>query len=240
MKLLLHACCGPCSLEPVRLLQEAGHELTIAYMNSNIHPKEEYAHRRDTLLAWAKEHELPVAEGIYSPQAWEKSAGAIATKFPHQRSERCRACYRLRFEEAVSYAVDHHFEGICTTLSVSPYQYSDIIQEELESLGSKAGLQVIFEDFRPFYQEATRRSRELGMYRQNYCGCKISNIEAAEEREQRKRARKAEKERLKALKHSQKETEASIEAKATKLEQATQTPTAKMPQTNEKSSRENF
>lgn len=197
MKLLLHACCGPCSLEPVRLLQEAGHELTIAYMNSNIHPAEEYVHRRDTLLAWAEEHDLPVVEGVYDPQAWENTAGKIASDENQAREDRCRACYRLRFEEAVAYAVEHGYEGVCTTLSVSPYQYTDIIREELEAIGSKAGLTVIFEDFRPFYQEATRRSREMGMYRQNYCGCRISDGEAAAEREERKRARKAEKERKK-------------------------------------------
>ena len=53
MKILLHACCGPCSLEPVRLLRAAGHDLTIAYMNSNIAPADEYARRLSTLRAWA-------------------------------------------------------------------------------------------------------------------------------------------------------------------------------------------
>ena len=54
MKLLLHACCGPCSLEPTRLLKAAGHDITIYYANSNIHPAEEYEHRLATLRAWAR------------------------------------------------------------------------------------------------------------------------------------------------------------------------------------------
>lgn len=206
MKLLLHACCGPCSLEPVRLLQEKGHELTLAYMNSNIHPAEEYERRRDTLLVWARENNLSVVEGIYAPQVWENSAGKIAAEAGYKKEDRCRVCYRLRFEEAVAYAVEHGYEGICTTLSVSPYQYSDIIQEELEASGNQRGLHVVFEDFRPFYQEATRRSREQGMYRQNYCGCHISSFEAAAEREERKRARKAEKEQRRLLKNAAQKT----------------------------------
>ena len=75
MKLLLHACCGPCSLEPVRLLRAAGHDLTIAYMNSNIAPADEYARRLATLRAWAADVSAPVVEGAYDPAAWEACAG---------------------------------------------------------------------------------------------------------------------------------------------------------------------
>ncbi|MGI6104792.1 MAG: epoxyqueuosine reductase QueH [Raoultibacter sp.] len=193
MKLLLHACCGPCSLEPVRLLLEEGHELCIAYMNSNIHPEDEYTHRRDTLMAWADSEDIPVIEGVYNPELWEKSAGALAAQDSYAREDRCRACYRLRFEEAADYAQAHDFDGLCTTLSVSPYQFTDIIAEELKAAASSRGLKLVFQDFRPHYAEATRRSRDIGMYRQNYCGCRISEIEAQAEREERKRKRKAEK-----------------------------------------------
>ena len=77
MKLLLHACCGPCSLEPVRLLQAAGHDIAIYYANSNIAPREEYAHRLATLEDWAKSEGIPVIEGPYDPATWEETAGRI-------------------------------------------------------------------------------------------------------------------------------------------------------------------
>ena len=73
MKLLLHACCGPCSLEPVRLLKEEGHDITIAYMNSNIAPASEYQHRLSTLLDWAKAQDIPVIEGPYEPARWQEA-----------------------------------------------------------------------------------------------------------------------------------------------------------------------
>ena len=76
MKLLLHACCGPCSLEPARILRAAGHDLAIYYANSNIAPASEYARRLDTLRAWAGGEGLPVVEGPYAPDAWEATAGA--------------------------------------------------------------------------------------------------------------------------------------------------------------------
>ena len=193
MKLLLHACCGPCALEPVRLLQEAGHDLTIAYMNPNIHPAQEYARRRDTLLAWAGAEGIPVVEGVYDAALWEEAVAPVIADPAYERKERCRACYRLRFEEAACYGAEHGFEGIGTTLSVSPYQFTDVIAEELGRAGAEHGLTALFEDYRPYYPEATRRSRALGMYRQNYCGCRLSEAEAAAEREERKRARAAQK-----------------------------------------------
>lgn len=263
MKLLLHACCGPCSLEPTRLLKAAGHDITIYYANSNIHPAEEYEHRLATLRAWAADAGFEVLEGLYDPATWEACAGrigdaaiaeveqtragadaegecagerggeiesaneasgnrcrpvtdtnrgaafpagatlsastansaspraAVLSVDPARREARCRACYRLRLEETARVAAEQGFEGIGTTLSVSPYQYTQVIREEVERAATQAGVVPVFEDFRPYYDEATRESRELGMYRQNFCGCRISDLEAAAERAERKEQRAA-------------------------------------------------
>lgn len=239
MKLLLHACCGPCSLEPTRLLAEAGHDITIMYANSNIAPAGEYQHRLETLLAWAHEQGVPVVEGDYDPAAWNAAVreawsldAALATDVSGRewaplegateatiqrglaldgdahRADRCRACYRMRLEEAARYAAAHGFEGIGTTLTVSPYQYTAIIHEELDrAVAPYPGLAAVFEDFREQYPEATRRSRELGMYRQNYCGCAYSDAEATAQRAERKAARKALKKKRKADKLSELKTD---------------------------------
>lgn len=200
MKLLLHACCGPCSLEPTRLLAQAGHDITIAYLNSNIAPASEYQHRLETLLDWAHSEHIEVIEGPYNPSAWQNAiASAWGENAP--RENRCRACYRMRLEELAHYAHEHGFEGIGTTLTVSPYQYTALIAEELYRAAEPyPDLTVVFQDFRENYQQATIRSRELGMYRQNYCGCAWSYAEAAAEREERKAARKALKAKRKAEK----------------------------------------
>ena len=126
-------------------------------------------------------------EGAYDPAAWEACAGRVgaAEHDPARRKARCRACYRLRFEEAAALAAEQGFDALGTTLSVSPYQYTDVIREELERAAAAASVRPLFEDYRPFYDEATHRSRELGMYRQNYCGCRFSDAEAAAERAER-------------------------------------------------------
>lgn len=196
MKLLLHACCGPCSLEPSRVLRSEGHDISIYYANSNIAPQSEYEHRLLTLKQWAATEDIAVIEGSYDPKAWMACAGAIgkAEVGSQKREDRCRACYRLRLEETARAAIERGFEGIATTLSVSPYQYTQVIKEETERAANGAGITALFQDFRPYYDEATRRSRALGMYRQNYCGCLFSKAEAEAERAERKAARAAEKE----------------------------------------------
>ncbi len=193
MKILLHACCGPCSLEPVRHLLEEGHTLTIAYINSNIEPKEEYEHRLETLLNWAKQEKIPVIEGSWKHDLWNKAITA-AWGEGAPKNLRCQACYRFRFEELAHYAHEHNFEAIGTTLSVSPYQFTQLIKEELNRAAKPyPELKVAFRDWRSDYAEATRKSRALGMYRQNFCGCAYSNKEAAQERKIRKAERKAKK-----------------------------------------------
>lgn len=208
MKTLLHACCGPCSLEPVRLLQAQGHDLTIGYMNSNIHPESEYAHRLQTLLDWARGEGIPVIEGAYNPADWKEAVGS-PEEWGEGHIDRCRACYRMRLEEAARYAAANGFEALSTTLAVSPYQFTEVIHEELEAVAAAYGLAVVFEDFRPYYPEATRRSRALGMYRQNFCGCAPSKAEAAAEREEFKRKRAEERARREAELAPQRAAEAA-------------------------------
>ena len=74
---------------------------------------------------------------------------------------------------------------------MSPYQLSDVLHEELDRACGQAGVAAHFEDWQPYYDEATRISRELGMYRQNYCGCRFSIVEGEATRAfiKRKRAR---------------------------------------------------
>lgn len=194
--LLLHACCGPCSLEPVRLLREEGWEPTICWANPNIQPAAEHDLRLMTLLSWADMAGVPVVRADMEPgrtigtlrEDWERGAA------PHglDREARCRACYALRLAATCRYGRAHGFRHVSTTLAVSPYQLFDVCSDVLARVAGAHGLEPVVRDFRPWYPEATRGSRDLGMYRQNYCGCRFSAAEAAVERHERRDERKRE------------------------------------------------
>lgn len=188
-RLLLHACCGPCLLEPLDALAREADEVTIIFANPNIHPAEEYARRRDTLAEYAARVGVAVVEVPYDREAWDEAVAPLASA----GAQRCRACYRLRLTAAARYAAENGFDALATTLTVSPYQHHDAIREEGQAAARAAQIAWLDRDFRERYRNATARSRELGMYRQNYCGCVFSAAEAEGERAARKAARLAEK-----------------------------------------------
>ena len=183
--LLLHACCGPCSLEPLRVLREQGFLPTIVYVNPNIQPHDEYVRRLETLRAWAAGENVEVVEGPYEAERWEREVARDGTN----RLARCQACYRLRLEGAATLAAELGCAHMSTTLAVSPYQLFDACGTELGRICARAGLTAVWQDFRPLYPQATTRAKELGLYRQNYCGCRFSAAEAALERCQAREAR---------------------------------------------------
>ncbi len=184
MRIALHACCGPCLLEPYDALS-AEHDVRVVYANPNIHPREEYERRRDTLLAYAAPRGIPVDELAYDTAVWE---AAVAGR-DRESGERCRACFRVRLGATARHAAAIGCDAVATTLTVSPYQDPEAIRDVGREVCAEAGVAFLVTDFRDRYPAATRRSRELGMYRQNYCGCRYSEAEAAEARERRRAER---------------------------------------------------
>ncbi len=181
----LHVCCGPCLLEPLDALREEGFEPVIVFANPNIQPREEYELRRDTLFTYAGSRGIRSIEIVAAEGAWE---AATAGK---QRPARCHACFRLRLDLVSGWAARNGIGLVATTLSVSPYQDPVAICRAGDAAARAAGARFLARDYRERYREAVRRSREAGMYRQNYCGCLPSRTEAEAERAARRRARGA-------------------------------------------------
>jgi len=184
---MLHACCGPCLIEPLDEFLDSADEVVIVFANSNIHPAEEYERRKETLVAYAGTMGATVVELPYDPAAWVEAVGPFA----RQGAERCAACYRMRLGQAARHAAENGFDALATTLTISPYQSPEAIRREGRAAAETAGIDWVDRDFRDSYREAVRRSRELGMYRQNYCGCVLSDLEAREARAARRAERAA-------------------------------------------------
>jgi predicted adenine nucleotide alpha hydrolase (AANH) superfamily ATPase len=203
---------------PLRRLREAGYEPVAWYGNPNIEPAEEYERRRTGFRDFAEDTGLAVIEGSYDPEAFHAAIAGNEGIFPcvegvseslemrEQRQERCRRCYRLRFTRLAQTAREQGIRAIATSLSVSPWQFTEVIAEELECAATSLGLVSLFVDYRADYPEATRLSRERGMYRQNYCGCASSRREAELERAARRAARREERH----VEHGATETEGTV------------------------------
>lgn len=183
MKLLLHACCGPCLLVPYDVFSRE-YEVEVFFFNPNIYPVEEYSRRRDALFEYANARDIAVHEEAYDPQIWLASAGAAA------REGRCDECYQLRMMATARFAQARGFDAIASTLTVSPCQQQDLIWLAGRRAGEQSGLIYMDADLRQSFSDATGRSRELRMYRQNYCGCLPSMKEVEEAHAHKRDARR--------------------------------------------------
>lgn len=171
MKTLLHACCGPCSVQCVASLRQEGVEPTLFWYNPNIHPFTEYRSRKASLLELARRENLEVV--LRDEYGLRPFLNEICPDW----DKRCATCYRLRLEEAASHAADHGFESFSTTLLISPYQNHELLSQTGEEAAKRHGVTFLYRDFRPLFREGQRQAREMGLYMQKYCGCIFSEEE---------------------------------------------------------------
>ncbi len=171
MKLLLHTCCGPCSIYPVRILRQEGFSVTGYFYPDNIHPYTECLKRRAALTDYARQIDLPLLfkEGYDMETFFRKAA--------FSGSDRCKVCYRERLGSAAESGVRGKFDAFSTTLLYSKFQNHEAIRRIGETIGMETGIPFLYYDFRPGWSEGIQVSKRLGMYRQQYCGCLYSEKE---------------------------------------------------------------
>ena len=170
MKLLLHVCCAPCSVQCVEILAEEGISPDLYWYNPNIHPFTEYRSRRDSLRGFAEAQKIPlIMEDEYGLRSFIKAVEPV--------TQRCVFCYKLRLEKAAILAAEKGYDAFSTTLFISPYQNHDLIQETGEDLAIRYGVKLFYRDFRPRFRQSLNQAREAGYYMQKYCGCIYSEEE---------------------------------------------------------------
>ena len=176
-RLLLQACCAPCSSYCLAYLT-AYFDITVYFYNPNIFPKEEYDFRLEELRRLLGQ--LPLAspvtllEGPYDPQRFFDAARGHEQD--PEPGERCRACYRLRLRQTAEAARAGGYDYFCTTLSISPHKRADWLNEIGNEVGEEAGVPFLPSDFKKKggYAASIQYSRAYDLYRQNYCGCVYS------------------------------------------------------------------
>lgn len=169
---LVHACCGPCSITVVQGLLEQGHAVLGFYYNPNIHPLMEYLRRREALEEAAKRLDVPVA---YADAEYDPAVFLRLVAF--REKGRCAQCYRLRLERAALEARRRGCAAMTTTLLYSKYQDHAAIRTIGEQAARAQGVAFLYEDFRSGWNEGIRLSKEWELYRQPYCGCIFSEYE---------------------------------------------------------------
>ncbi len=170
-KVLLHICCAPCTIYPLKHLRSEGAHVMGYFYNPNIHPYTEFAKRLQTLENYAKISLLPLTvDDSYELERF--LTGAL-----EHGKDRCLFCYRMRLEKAFRKATEAGADAVTTTLLYSKYQRHEDIKAIGWELSGKYGVDFFYRDYRKGWNEGVEESKRLNMYRQNYCGCIFSEKE---------------------------------------------------------------
>ncbi len=141
------------------------------FYKNNIHPFTEMEKREKTLEKYAKEINLKlIADKEYEMENFIRSV-------VFRESVRCVICYAERLKSAAKIAKKGKFDYFSTTLLYSKFQKHDLIKSIAEDIARKENIKFFYHDFREGWKFGIEKSKELGMYRQEYCGCIYSEKE---------------------------------------------------------------
>ena len=194
-KVLLHTCCAPCGTRVFeRLINEKEYAITSFYYNPNTKPKEEWEKRLGELerliglineqltvnseqLLWSfdKQNSFDIDLVVSEYNSGEFDEVAEGLEDEPEGGNRCEECFRLRLRRTAEYAKANGFEIFGTTLTVSPHKNAELINRIGREIGEELGIEYLERDFKKDngYKRSIELCKEIGIYRQNYCGCRV-------------------------------------------------------------------
>ena len=187
-RLLLHACCAPCSSAVLEYLSQY-FAITLLYYNPNIAPLEEDQKREAELRRLVSQmkftHPVELLPCQYDGQAFVQAARGLEGE--PEGGKRCEACFRLRLRYAAQEAARLRFDYYTTTLSISPMKNAPLLNQLGEEIGREFGVAHQPSDFKKKdgYKRSVQLSKEYDLYRQDYCGCAFSKAQRQREKEER-------------------------------------------------------
>ena len=191
-KILLHACCGICSGYPISLLKEMGYEPVVYFCNPNLDTEEEFNKRLEAEKIVCMYHWVDLITEKYDHQEYLNFIKGLEGE--PERGKRCDKCIELRLRKAAKKAIELGIKKFTTSLVISPHKNFQKISElgtkitdSIENLHKKdlprenlpqdnLPLEYLPLDFKKKdgFLKTNNLSKELGLYRQNYCGCEFA------------------------------------------------------------------
>lgn len=173
-KIILHACCAICSGYPISLLKDMGYQVFVYFYNPNIYPKEDYHRRLEAQKTLCKALDCELVEGEYTPDEFYEAAAGLENE--PEKGKRCDKCFELRLKRTAELAQKMDIHEFTTSIVISPHKNFSKLSEIGEKIASEFGLKYLAIDFKKQdgFLKSNKISKELELYRQNYCGCEFS------------------------------------------------------------------
>lgn len=170
-KILLHACCGICSGYPLEYLLE-NHFLPVVYFyNPNIQPVNDYYKRLEAQKTLCEHFGVELLEENYDTSEFENYIKGLEDE--PERGKRCVKCFELRLDRTAQKAKELGIDCFTTSITISPHKNFNLLKSIGEDIAKKYEIEFLAIDFKKKdgFLKTNRLSKELGLYRQNYCGC---------------------------------------------------------------------
>lgn len=174
-RVLLHACCAPCSSAIVEWMLQNGVRPTIFYFNPNIYPRQEYDIRKEESKRHAESLGLEWTDGDYDHQEWLDAVRGLECE--PERGGRCLQCFKFRMLAAAREARRQSITHFTTTLASSRWKSIEQITEAgLAAQAVVPGTIFWAQNWRKGGLSDRRNQllKEYGFYNQQYCGCEFS------------------------------------------------------------------
>ena len=171
-RILIHACCGVCSGYPISLLKEMGYVPVVYFYNPNIDTEEEFERRLEAEKIVCMYHWVELIAEKYDHNEYLECVRGLENE-PEQ-GKRCDLCFKLRLEKTAKKARELGIKRLTTSLVISPHKNF----EQITNIGRKTAqnLEYLAIDFKKKdgFLKTNRLSKDLGIYRQKYCGCEFA------------------------------------------------------------------
>lgn len=172
-KIIIHACCGPCSIGCLEKLKNL--EKTFYFSNDNIDTKEEWTKRLENLKKIQNNNQLKIIEKKYNHKKWKEFVKGNEKE--QEGGNRCMKCFEYNLRETAKKAKKENIPEFTTTLTISKYKPDKKITEIGKKIEKETGIKFLEINFKGNngYERSIALSKELKLYRQKYCGCEFSN-----------------------------------------------------------------
>ena len=180
-QLVLHICCAPDEAWVVKSLQ-AEYDLFCFFCNPNIQPNEEYEKRLEEAKKVAGIFKVPIANEPYMPELWERAIHGL--EHTQEGGERCMQCFQLRLRRTARFCKDLGWSHFATVMSVSPHKSVEMLDRAGDQAAQEYGVTYRKFNFKKNngFLNSINLSKELDLYRQDYCGCILSKKERDDKR----------------------------------------------------------
>ena len=172
-KVLLHCCCAPCASVCIEKLKDIAF-VTAYFYNPNMDSEKEYSLRATEMVKLADFMGVNVIIEDYRADEFLSSISGLENCL--EGGDRCFVCFDLRLNKTALIAKEKGFDFFATTLTLSPLKNASKINSIGLAVGKSSGVNYLPSDFKKQngFVRSVEISKQLNLYRQNYCGCSFS------------------------------------------------------------------